>query len=168
TIPAGTYYVGWIIDSESTVSESNENNNTAYKTGYQLIVPVAVNTGTLNDYNPYDIPIEDNGAVATSDLYLSGAPSGSIITKITLYFEIIHTYPGDLDIWLTYYDGGWHDYYIYHYNDLGSDDNVIYSGVINFYNGISPNQTWYLSVQDRMIGDSGYINYFELWIDYEY
>jgi len=38
SIPAGTYYVGWIIDSNNVIAESNESNNTAYKTGYQLTV----------------------------------------------------------------------------------------------------------------------------------
>jgi hypothetical protein len=38
SIPYGVYYVGWIIDSNHSVSESNENNNIAYKTGYTLLV----------------------------------------------------------------------------------------------------------------------------------
>ncbi len=37
-IPDGNYYVGWIIDANNDVSESNEFNNTAYKEGYQLTV----------------------------------------------------------------------------------------------------------------------------------
>lgn len=36
--PTGTYYVGWIIDGPDRVDESNEDNNTAYKEGYQLTV----------------------------------------------------------------------------------------------------------------------------------
>jgi predicted outer membrane repeat protein len=38
TIAAGTYYVGWIIDADNQVPESNEDNNISYKQGYQLIV----------------------------------------------------------------------------------------------------------------------------------
>jgi len=37
-IPAGTYWVGWIIDADDDVEESNENNNVAYKQAYQLTV----------------------------------------------------------------------------------------------------------------------------------
>lgn len=40
-LPEGTYWVGWIIDegsSSGNVDESDEENNTAYKTGYQLTV----------------------------------------------------------------------------------------------------------------------------------
>ena len=40
-IPAGTYYVGWIIDADDEVEEINEDNNTAYKEGYQLVVEQA-------------------------------------------------------------------------------------------------------------------------------
>ena len=38
SVPAGTYWVGWIIDSQNDVDESDESNNTAYKTYYQLEV----------------------------------------------------------------------------------------------------------------------------------
>ncbi|MCK4312169.1 MAG: trypsin-like serine protease, partial [Candidatus Cloacimonetes bacterium] len=38
SIPADTYYVGWIIDSGDDVQEFDENNNTAYKDSYQLTV----------------------------------------------------------------------------------------------------------------------------------
>jgi hypothetical protein len=38
SIPAGSYYVGWIIDSTGAVNEYNEGNNVAYKTGYKLTV----------------------------------------------------------------------------------------------------------------------------------
>jgi hypothetical protein len=37
-IPAGTYYVGWIIDAYDEVAESDETNNAAYKEGYRLTV----------------------------------------------------------------------------------------------------------------------------------
>jgi V8-like Glu-specific endopeptidase len=38
SIPPGTYYVGWIIDSLGYVSEFDETNNIAYKTTYKLTV----------------------------------------------------------------------------------------------------------------------------------
>lgn len=37
-IPIGSYWVGWIIDADNDVTESNENDNIAYKQGYQLSV----------------------------------------------------------------------------------------------------------------------------------
>jgi glutamyl endopeptidase len=38
SIPPGSYYVGWIIDSLGYVSEFDETNNIAYKTSYKLTV----------------------------------------------------------------------------------------------------------------------------------
>jgi hypothetical protein len=38
SIPPGSYYVGWIIDKTGLVSEYDETNNIAYKTGYKLTV----------------------------------------------------------------------------------------------------------------------------------
>jgi subtilisin-like proprotein convertase family protein len=127
-------------------------------------------TGTLNDYNPYNVDIQDNndGEADSSDLLLSGAPAGSVITKVKVYFEIRHTWPEDLEVWLTtYYDGSWHDYQIYNQGDLGGTPDVVKTiDNITKWNGASPNQTWYLSVRDRIAQDIGYIDFFELWVDY--
>ncbi len=41
SIPTGSYYVGWIIDSGSNVTEFDESNNIAYKTSYKLTVTQA-------------------------------------------------------------------------------------------------------------------------------
>jgi hypothetical protein len=38
SIPAGSYYVGWIIDADNEIDEIDEDNNTAYKEEYQLTV----------------------------------------------------------------------------------------------------------------------------------
>ncbi|MBN1507440.1 MAG: hypothetical protein JW955_11370 [Sedimentisphaerales bacterium] len=38
TVPNGTYYIGWIIDADNQVQETDESNNTAYKEGYRLTV----------------------------------------------------------------------------------------------------------------------------------
>ncbi len=61
-IPDGTYWVGWIIDSTYIVTESNEANNTAYKTSYQLIVDSG------DSYEP-------NDTLATA--YYLGGPLGT-------------------------------------------------------------------------------------------
>ena len=125
--------------------------------------------GTLNDYNSYNVSIPDNGVSVNSDLLLSGATSNATITKVKVYYEIRHTYPRDLDIWLTtYYGGAWHDYFLYHQGDLGSTDNVIETrDNIHAWDGASPNQTWYLVVRDKVSGYVGYIDFFELWVYYE-
>ncbi len=125
--------------------------------------------GVLNDYNPTNINIPDNGASVNSDLRLSGAPSGAKITKVKVYYEIRHANPGNLDVWLTtYYNNSWHDHWLYHQGDLGSTDNIIETrDNIHTWDGASPNQTWYISVRDRVSGDVGYIDFFELWVTYE-
>ena len=38
SIPPGAYWVGWIIDSTGAVTEFDEGNNVARKTGYKLVV----------------------------------------------------------------------------------------------------------------------------------
>jgi len=123
----------------------------------------------LNDYNPYDYPIPDNAGSVCSDLLLSGAPAGAEITRVRVYYEIDHTCPGDLDVWLTYYDGGWHDYVLYNSGDLGCspDDIVETRDNIHEWDGASPNQEWLLCARDEASGDVGQITFFELWVYYE-
>jgi hypothetical protein len=47
SVPVGTYWIGWIIDSLSYVPEFDENNNIAYKNSYQLNVGPATYTLTI-------------------------------------------------------------------------------------------------------------------------
>lgn len=126
-------------------------------------------TGTLNDYNPYNVNIPDNGGSVNSDLRLSGAPTDSAITKVKIYYEIRHTYIGDLKVWLTaYYDGAWHDFVLKN-REGGSAHNIIETrDNLTTWNGASPNQTWYLVAQDMATGDIGFIDFFELWVTYSY
>ena len=128
---------------------------------------VLAETGTLNDYNPYNVNIPDNGGSVNSDLALSGAPSGATITKVKIYYEIRHTYIGNLKVWLTtYYDGAWHDFVLKN-REGGSADNIIETrDNLTMWNGASPNQTWYLVTQDMATGVTGYIDFFELWVTY--
>lgn len=139
-----------------------------------LIVAVALTasaafagTGTLNDYNPNNYNIPDAGSSVSSDLALSGAPSGATITKVKIYYEIRHPYSGDLKVWLTtYYGGAWHDFILKN-REGGSADNIIETrDNLTTWNGASPNQTWYLVAQDMATGDIGYIDFFELWVTY--
>jgi len=136
-----------------------------------FICVTAVSHGDqLHDYNPwnYDIP-EYPGPQACSDLLLEGAPVGSQTTRVKIYYEIRHTYPGDLDVWLTaYYNGGWHDYYLYHHGDLGGQDDIVETrDNIHFFDGASPNQEWFLCAKDFANGDIGFIDFFELWVYYD-
>lgn len=41
SVPAGNYHVGWVIDQDNRVTESNEANNQTYHEAYQLVVSPA-------------------------------------------------------------------------------------------------------------------------------
>ena len=68
-IPAGTYYVGWIIDSTDIVPEpldNGEDNNVAYKDSYQLTVLAHAPQVTLSfTEGPVGSVVEVNGTVFT-------------------------------------------------------------------------------------------------------
>jgi hypothetical protein len=124
--------------------------------------------GQLNDYNPWNVDIPDNtGGHACSDLLLFGAQSNAVIMKVKVYYEIRHPYPGDLDVWLTFYDGGWQDYYLYHHGDLGGSDDIVETrDNLHRWDGFSPNQEWFLCAKDWVSSNVGYIDFFELWVTY--
>jgi subtilisin-like proprotein convertase family protein len=126
-------------------------------------------TATITDYNPYDYNIPENGSTIDSDLSLSGTPADAQISKVKVYYEIKHNYIGDLKVWLTaYYDGTWHDYIIRNRQGGSADDIADSIDDLTTWNGASPNQTWYLVAQDLNSGVVGYIDFFQLWIDYTY
>jgi len=88
-IPNGTYYVGWIIDANSQVAESNEGNNTAYKTGYQLVVNIPVPPPDLYDdgesyrsFSPTTITATGQSFSVSCDVRNGGSSaSGSFAVK---------------------------------------------------------------------------------------
>ncbi|MEM9774822.1 MAG: trypsin-like serine protease [Chloroflexota bacterium] len=84
SIPPGTYYVGWIIDADSQVSEFVENNNTEYKTTYQLTVE--------------DVP-------TSSDLYYMSSTTSGVAGGVTFTDEDIMVWNGLTGQWARYFDG---------------------------------------------------------------
>jgi len=88
SIPAGTYYIGWIIDADNEVAESDESNNTAYKQGYQLKVyggPPPVPTGVTASDGTYSdrvrVTWNSVGDATRYDVYRAQAGCGTY-TKI--------------------------------------------------------------------------------------
>ncbi|GEM_PF-3324354 len=53
SVPPGTYWVGWILDADGAVSETDESNNTAYKQGYQLTVTAPPTVDLYDDGEAY-------------------------------------------------------------------------------------------------------------------
>lgn len=74
-IPAGTYYVGWIIDANGRVAESDETNNTAYKEGYQLTV--------LGDEPEPDVQVPDVVGMARADAESTLTSTGLAVGAIS-------------------------------------------------------------------------------------
>ena len=132
-----------------------------------FIIPSVSIAAVLNDYNPWDVQIPDNGDSVNSDLSLSAAPTDAKITKVEVYYEIKHPRPSDLDVWLTCYDGGWQGDYFLHTQGSSSSVDRINVDNIHTWDGKSPNVTWYLVARDRVTSNVGYIDFFELWVTYE-
>jgi subtilisin-like proprotein convertase family protein len=132
-----------------------------------LAYPDPAAAGTLNASSPADVTIPDNGSSVNSAVTMGGAPGGAAISNVKVYYEIKHTNIGDLKVWLTtYYEGTWHDYIIRDRVGGNADDIAETIDNITVWNGASPNQTWYLVAKDLASGHTGYIDYFELWVDY--
>lgn len=88
-IPAGTYYVGWIIDAENDVKEKDESNNKAYKTGYQLTVASSPHRPGSIDYPSSDcdgsFTVSWSPISGTNDYTLQRATNSSFTDAITVY-----------------------------------------------------------------------------------
>jgi subtilisin-like proprotein convertase family protein len=126
----------------------------------------------VDNYSVADVAIPDPpGGHVSSPVVISGAPSNAKILWVDVYYEIRHPYRGDLDVWVTrWVDGGWRDHYLrrrtpQNEQDDG-DDFVGTTRNINDYNGLSPNDTWYLCAKDWGSLDTGYIDFFQIWLYY--
>ena len=127
-----------------------------------------VQAATLAGYNNGNVNIPDYpGNQNSLSVALSGAPSGSSITSIDIYYEIRHPFSGDLKVWLTaYYNGAWHDFVLRNRTGASADDIVESRNGLTAWNGDNPNQTWYLVAQDLASGDTGFIDYFQIAVNY--
>ena len=127
-----------------------------------------IQAATLAGFHNGNINIPDYpGNQASLSVVLSGAAAGSSITSIDIYYEIRHPYSGDLKVWLTaFYDGAWHDFTLRNRTGAGVDDIVESRNGLTSWNGVNPNQTWYLVAQDFATGDAGYIDYFQIAVNY--
>ncbi|HUW31436.1 MAG TPA: CARDB domain-containing protein, partial [Planctomycetota bacterium] len=81
TVPKGSYWVGWIIDADNQLAETNEDNNTAYKTSYKL----TVQDPPLIDVTPASLAFSTTGVGKTADLAftVSNAGTGTLAGSAT-------------------------------------------------------------------------------------
>jgi Tol biopolymer transport system component len=144
-----------------------------HKKIYLIIVVVFLFRGLTiaqyqNNHNATNYPIGDDCAGVSSDLMLFGAPNDAKISSVDCYFEIEHPRHSDLMIWLTVYDNGWQDHILYQKGELSTTGWLKISLLDLFkWNGLSANQTWYLSAKDCESGEVGEISFFELWVHYD-
>lgn len=130
-----------------------------------------LSVGTINLINTTDVAIPDDGVggagVVTSSLVASGAPADAVVTAVTIRYQIKHTYIGDLVVWGTTLESGTPYDHVLWNNEGGSADDIdeTESGLTR-WNGLSPNRTWSLSADDQVGADVGFIDSFEIWINW--
>lgn len=159
---------------------SHEAEHTAARMAALFVGAVAMVSGMLVDVSdgatcsgPYrfgenynKFPIPDAGGWVYSDIYISGAPAGAVVSCIDVHYEIIHPCRSDLEVDLT--DAG-----LDCEADLWSEQGGCVADIIETVTGItvcngeSVNQTWLLWAIDWWTQDSGYIDYWWIKVYYE-
>ncbi|MBN2590500.1 MAG: hypothetical protein JXA96_11620 [Sedimentisphaerales bacterium] len=184
-IPPGSYYVGWIIDTDDELYETNENNNTAYKEGYKLTVEESSGYFRIGWFTEGGELIPDMGNIAvdancTHNCYdgTSCAPEGAIVTEVRYRMFIcpFHELPfrcSDYEVHLSSDAHGGAMEYLSVYDNLGGltdqnyDDDTQDDGDIELiwrtthaFDGENPNQTWYTLIKDTQTGNTGCLGVF--------
>jgi hypothetical protein len=131
--------------------------------------------GNYTDYNIPDSTTSTCGSVESS-VTISDAPSGATVAYVEYRIRVLHTWPSDLRLYLSSQntseiiwdflggsdDGGKDD-------DAENDDDIYLNHrLINAtFDGELVNQDWYLFAFDCVPGDTGNIDYLEVWIWYD-
>jgi hypothetical protein len=136
----------------------------------------------VNQYggNDTDYAIPDSTSTACgfeySTVNITAAPAGALVDYVEYRARVVHTWPSDLQLRITSQqniteiiwdflggsdDGGYDD-------DVENDDDIYLNHrLINTTFDDQPvNQYWYLDAYDCVAGDTGNIDYLELWIWY--
>jgi hypothetical protein len=114
---------------------------------------------------------------AYSTVNITDAPAGETVEFVEYRIRVLHTWPSDLQLLITSgqntreviwnflggSDDGGND------DDAEADDDIYLDHrLINGpFNGQPVNQVWYLDAYDCVVGDTGTIDYLELWIWYD-
>ncbi|HUT57975.1 MAG TPA: proprotein convertase P-domain-containing protein, partial [Phycisphaerae bacterium] len=96
----------------------------------------------------------------------SGAPGDAIITDVDVWYEIDHTYVGDLVVWLTTEQpsGTWYNQNLWD-REGGSENDIEEKETgLDKWDGLSPNRTWYLCAADYATPDKGHIEEWKIWV----
>jgi len=114
SIPAGTYYVGWIIDRYNQVTEFDKTNNVAYKDSYQLVVNPPASSDFIGVFRPsagtFFLDYQNNGWTSgdavipfgmSGDLPVAGDVDNDGIDEIGVFRPTAGTF------FLDYQNNGW-------------------------------------------------------------
>ncbi|HEV7963510.1 MAG TPA: proprotein convertase P-domain-containing protein, partial [Actinoplanes sp.] len=112
-------------------------------------------TGTCTGTNGTDVTIPDAGSAVTSTITIAGCSHTAALSTSSVDVNIVHTYRGDLSIYLYAPDGSY--YILKSASTSDSAANVITTYTANLSSETS-NGAWILSVKDNYSGDTGYIN----------
>ena len=132
--------------------------------------------------NDTDVAIPDVNdpycGYAYSGVNITSAPTGALVDYVEYRVRVLHTWPSDLRLYIRNSqnvaeeiiwdflggsdDGGYDD-------DVENDDDIYLNHrVINStFDGEPVNQEWYLDAYDCVAGDTGSIDYMEVWIWYD-
>lgn len=130
--------------------------------------------------NETDIAIPDladqSCGYAYSMVTITGAPAGAIVQSVEYRIRVLHPFPSDLGLLIS---SGQTSEFIWEFlggsddggldDDAENDDDIYLNHrLINTaFDGQPVNQNWYLDANDCVGGDTGSIDYLELWIWYD-
>lgn len=135
----------------------------------QVKAATVICSGTYSQgTNSSDVTIPDDGSGwVYSAIWISSAPSGSVVSCVDVHFEIIHDYVSDLVVDLTN-QSGTKEYNLWdREGGSGTSINKTVTGISTF-NGETVNQGWGLwAIDEFPFTDSGYIDYWWIKVYYE-
>ncbi len=111
-------------------------------------------TGSCTGTNGTDVTIPDAGAAVTSSITIAGCGHTPAASASTISVNIVHTYRGDVSIYLYAPDGSY--YVLKAASSSDSAANIITTYTANL-SGETANGTWKLSLKDSYAGDTGYL-----------
>jgi hypothetical protein len=112
-------------------------------------------SGTCTGTNGTDVSIPDAGDPVTSAITISGCSHSAASSTSTVYVNIVHTYRGDLSIYLYAPDGTYYVLKSASTSDSAANVDTTYTANLS---SETSNGTWSLSVKDNYADDTGYIN----------
>ena len=111
--------------------------------------------GSCTGTNGTDVDVPDAGAAVTSTITISGCGHTAASSTSAIYVDIVHTYRGDISIYLYAPDGTY--YILKSASTTDSAANVTTTYTANLSSETS-NGAWKLSVKDNYSGDTGYLS----------